>query len=641
MKSLLLILSLIFIVYSTFGQSNSNGLIPDSSYYVFSADLGRISKSMPIKDMNDHKFVQQAVKKITGFNKEDLTLEDIGMDLSGSIYMFLGDRHTFAFYGFSLPLKDQSSFLKNELIPSEFREALKNENVAYNDRQLAFIQGNTFMMLDLNWKNHLFENIVDSIFDANHWERPYRWGGFEDIYSSLKDADTTIEITEEEMEESMEIEEDYEESEEVEETYENPPPEEMHDEYYEEEEDMYQKYERILDSVKESRIPKITENFISSLREGKVLSKTDKNFISTQTQVADGSIYLNPAIMNNNRNSYEYYSYNPFLNGMNKFSKETWQSGYLNFTKTGITIDWNTHGEDRVMNVMKAGMNSKFNTDLLSYIPENTQGFALYNMNGLGAYEAMKESYMPVLDESDNPDYLLASAVWSTIDELVDEEAVFDIYSANMFVTYNGLQEMMLERTTYDYDEETFEYEERTESYKDQIPIMTFGIYTEKAYLLEKYMKAWRAYEDFRMEKIGEYYRFEKGPIGGTPYYIAIINNIILVSNDETLMKNNLDGYGKNAISGERYKTAKSSQAFYANMNMSKLPKDFKTITTNQSERDFFEAMKDKTGNAELVMKGISDNKQTIQLNYTFDGKYKNGAYYLMDIMNTIFESSN
>jgi hypothetical protein len=326
---------------------------------------------------------------------------------------------------------------------------------------------------------------------------------------------------------------------------------------------------------------------------------------------------------------------------MNKFTKETWQSGYLNFTKTGLSIDWNTNGEERLMNVMKAGMNSKFNADLLSYIPERTQGFALYNMNGLGAYEAMKESYMPVLDESDNPDYLFASAIWSTIDELVDEEAVFDIYSANMFVTYNGLQEMMLEKTTYDYDEETFEYEERTESYKDQIPIITCGIHTEKAYLLEKYMKAWQAYDDFEMEKIGDYYRFGKGPIGGTPYYIAIVKNIILISNDEELMKNNLGGYGKNALAGDRYKTAKSSHMFYVNMNMSELPKDLKGLTSNQSDRDFIEAMKDKTGNAELVMKGVSENIQTIQLNYTFDGKYKNGAYYLMDIMNTISESSN
>ena len=633
MKSLFLITILFFIVHFSNGQSSNNGLVPDSSYFVFTADIGRISKSMPIKDMNDYQFIQQMVKEVTGYNKEELTLEEIGMDLSGSIHMFSGIKQSFSFHGFSIPLKDQSSFLKNELVPLEFRTALKNENVAYNERRLAFIHGNTYMMMELNWKDYLFEEVVDSIFDANHWERPYRWGGYED-YQYTESIP---------MEESIEFEqavEEMEEVEEAEEMYEAPPAEESDYDYYEEKEDMYQKYERILDSVMDSRIPKITEAYISSLKEGNVLSKTDKNYASTQTQVADGSIYLNPAIANDNRNNY-YQMQNPLLGGMNRFTKETWQSGYINFTKTGLTVDWNTHGDERFMKVMKAGMNSEFNEDLLSYIPENTQGFALYNMNGLGAYEAMKESYMPVLDESEKPEYLLASAIWSTLDELVDEEAVFDIYSANMFVTYNGLQKMMLERTTYDYDEETFEYEEQTENYEDQVPIMTFGVYTEKAYLMEKYMKAWRAYHDIGMEKIGDYYRFEKGPIGGTPYYIAIIDNIILISNDESLMKNNLKGYGKDAISGDRYKAAKASQSFYANMNMEELPKDFKTLTTNQRERDLFESMKDKTGNAELAMKGITDNKQTIQLNYTFDGKYKNGAYYMMDIMNTIFERTN
>ncbi|MEX2483970.1 MAG: hypothetical protein WED10_05415 [Brumimicrobium sp.] len=645
-------LTFIFLTHTVFCQNKTEVIIPDSTYFVFSADLGRIVKSMPVKDMNEYPFVQQIVRKITGSNKENLAIEDIGVDFSSSIHAFAGLREFYDFTGVSIRLKDKQSFLSNDVVPNDFQQSLKDKGYAFDEYKLALLKNNTFVLIDLKWKLNYFEDITDSIFDANNWERPYRykwndWENYEheeyDYTEEYMDLPPPEEI---EAEEEIIDEENYDEDIEIiveDEAYEEDTSYNYDDEYeayYDsQEEDMYMKYDQILDSVKESHKPKITMSFIRSLEKGESLAKSDQDFESTREQLADGAVYLNSSLMNSRQP--DYYSYNPYLKAVNKFNDQIWQSGYLNFTKTGVTIDWNTHADDKFMKVIEASLSTKVNTDLLAYIPETTQGFGIYNLNGLGAYNEMKETYMPILDDSKNPEYLLASAIWSTIDELVDEEAIFDIYTANMFVTYNGMQKMMLEKTTYDYDEETYEYTEKTENYEEMVPVMSFGIHTEKAYLLEKYMKAWEAYDDFDMEKIDGYYKLEKGPIGGMAYYLAIIDDIILVTNDEDLVKNNLNGYGKNALSGDAYKKAKNSRFIYAKLDMSNFPEDLKPLSPNRNDRKFIDALEDKMGAVELELKEVTENKQTLQMTYSFDGKYKNGAYYMMDLMNTIFEEND
>src|SRR5699024_3899364 len=148
-------------------------------------------------------------------------------------------------------------------------------------------------------------------------------------------------------------------------------------------------------------------------------------------------------------------------------------------------MDWNVRVSDELTEVMKGMSSKRIDKKLLRYIPENTSGVAVYNLDSYSAYEKMKEIYMPKLDKSEDPRALMASAIWSTIDEFIDMEAIASVYPPKMLFSYSGMKEVELTNTSYAYDEETFEYSEKEEKYMETVPMVTFAMANERAYLLE------------------------------------------------------------------------------------------------------------------------------------------------------------
>lgn len=604
----------ILITSITWSQALQN--IPTSAYMVFSADLGRMTKSMSISEMDDYDFIQQLVREFSGSNQEKVSLKDLGIDYRGKIAVYTGTHDAYEYVGTSIDIKDKDLFIANEEIRKEFSTDIKSKGYSETERSIGFLHKKTFTRVEFDWKNRYFRKITDSIFDANKWERPYSFYydyDVEEMEMAIEEAVETIEA------------ETYEEAEVAEEEIQEGQGESIEE-----------KYERIMDSVKTAEKSRLKKEFYSHSSENDGLYATNADFKNTMAIVSDGSLYLDPSKMNDNQD--DIFRYNPMYGYTRELSNNIWQSAHMNMTKEGMNIDWFTHGDEKVMQVSKAAMDRNFNADLIKYIPSYSQGVAAYNLNMLGAYKEVKKLYMPVLDQSEKPEYLLASAIWSTIDEIVDESAVADVYGANMLLTYNGMKEMTLIKTSYDYDEETFEYTEREEEYQDLIPIMTWAISTKKAYLLEKYMKAARAFADEEIVKHEGYYEIKKGPMGGTPFYVAVKEASIIVTNDKSLVQDHLNGYDK-AIDKELEKSIRETRFVYANMNMERMPDDLMTFTTNRSDREFIDAMKDKTGSMELKMSEVTDDYQKVSATFQYAKNYKNGMFYMMDIIDTIMKN--
>ena len=582
---------------------------------VFSADMGRMTKSMTISEMDDYKFIQQLVREFSGSNKENVSLKDLGVDYKGKLAIYTGDHDAYSYVGVAIDIKDKNTFMANEAVRKEFNSDLKSKGYSESGRSIGILNRKSFSRIELNWKDRYFRKITDSIFDANKWERPYNYY-YEGFYEESIYA------------EEMAVEETWEE--EVEEVEETPEQEET--------ESMEEKYERILDSVRVAEKDKLRKDLYEQVSSKEGLAKQSEEFNKTMNVAADGSLFWNPAKMN----AYDddIFRYNPFMSAMYEFSDNVWQSAHMNMTKDGMNVEWFTYGDEKMMSVAKAGMDKKFNNELIKYIPSYSQGVAAYNFNMLGAYEAVKETYMPVLDNSKKPEYLLTSAVWSTIDEIIDESAVAQVYGANMILSYNGMKEMTLTKTTYDYDEETFEYTEREEEYQDLLPIMTWAISTDKAYLLKKYMKASKAYAEEEIVAHEKYYEIKKGPMGGTPFYVVVKPSTIIVTNDKNLVQDNINGYEK-GVSKEIAKAINETKAIYANMDMQQMPDDILKFATNGKDRDFVEAMKDKTGSVEFKMAEVTDSYQKMTALFKYDQNYKNGMFYIMDIIDTLTARDN
>jgi hypothetical protein len=601
------------LLFATLASTQVIQSIPGSAYMVFSADLGRVTKSMSVHEMDDYDFIQQLVREFSGSNKEEVSLKDLGVNYKGKVAVYTGSEEAFSYVGVAIDIKDKATFLSNEVVRKEFSSDLKSKGYSETDRSIGFLNKKTFTRVDLDWENSYFRNITDSIFDANKWERPYSYYYDDYGYEEMPAEVIEVEVESEEALEEAGTEEGQEES-------------------------MEEKYERILDSVKTVEKNKFKKEFYQGIIKGKGLIESNEDFEKTMAVAADGSIYLNPSMMN--RYEGNKFGYNPYMRGMRQFSNNIWQSAHMNMTKEGMNVEWFTHGDEKVMKVTKAGLTGDFNDELIKYVPAYSQGVAAYNLNMLGAYEAVKETYMPVLDQSEKPEYLLASAIWSTIDEVVDESAVSDIYGANMLLSYNGMKEMTLTKTSYDYDEETFEYEEREEQYQDLVPIMTWAISTDKAYLLGKFMKAATAYADEEIVKHENYYEIKKGPMGGTPFYVAIKKEVILVTNEKSLVQDHIDGYDK-GVDKEIAKAIKETRFVYANMDMQQMPDDLLSFTTSKGDRDFIEAMKDKTGSLEFKMAEVTDDYQKVTATFRYSKNYKNGMFYLMDIIDTLMSQGD
>src|SRR5690554_7964154 len=97
---------------------------------------------------------------------------------------------------------------------------------------------------------------------------------------------------------------------------------------------------------------------------------------------------------------------------------------------------------------MNAAASGKLNKKLLKYIPDYAQGFAIYNINSFGAYEQLKETYLPILDASEDGRELLGAAIWSTIDEFINMEAITSLYPPQLLMTYGGLKEVELNKVS-------------------------------------------------------------------------------------------------------------------------------------------------------------------------------------------------
>lgn len=598
--------------------SQVSQLIPSDAGLMFSVDLGRLTKSMSINEMDDYTFIQEFVRDFSGSNQEGVSLKDLGVDLNGSFVVFAGEREAFSYMGMGADVKNKSEFMANEKIRRNMAEDLKSQGYYQSDRQLALLNKKTFSSIEIDWNSRYFRTITDSIFDANKWERPYDYFyDYEEFAESLEMIEMAVEEIEdiEETEEIVEVEV-AEEATEIEETM--------------EEESMYDKYERILDSVRTAEKEILMKEFYQEIIEGDGLISTDNRAQKVMNESSDASFFMDPERMN--RKSYAFYDYNPMMDQLMRLSDNVWQSAHLTMTKEGMTIDWMTHGDEKVMKVAKAGLDQSFDSDLIKYVPSYSQGVIAYNFNMFGAYNVIKETYMPILDKSEDPDLLLTSAIWSTIDEIVDEKTVTDIYGANMLLSFNGMKEMTLTKTTYDYDEETFEYTERKEEYQDLLPVMTWAISTDKAYLLEKYMKAAHAYANEEIIKHEGYYEVIDGPMGGTPFYLVIKEEMIIVTNDKNLVQDHLEGYSK-GLDKERQKALKEAKFIYAQLDMEQMPKQMLNYVTSRKDRQLLEALEDKTGEMEISFAEINDDYQKISASFKYDRGYKNGIFYLMDVI--------
>lgn len=626
---------LLIIGHSSVGQNATLSYIPDSCSYVVNFDLARITTTIAVDEADKFEFIKTITENYLQLNPKAVSLKNVGINYSGHAAFFSGATQANSFSGTIVPIHDEKLFINKTVGDNLIRQALLKSGVFVEGPKMYLIHDGFFIAATVTAAEQLAFNVADSLFDANGWEKPFRWDFWSEGGFDFEESE--VFIKEEEYIEESPIEEEIYEEEVVEEVIEEESEEITVDELMEEviefTDDL--RYYEIKDSILFVLSEKQALHFSEVLKSRKnKLLENSKHFRKAMSRASDVTLFLNTTSVYAN-NTYPYsVRRNPFLTGLDSYLQNTWQAGYMNFTSTGMTIDWLNHVGEKMTKVVTAMSKSKIDKKLLNYIPASTNGFMVLNMNTQSAYNEAKKIYLPMLDQSEDPNMMLASAIWSLIDEIIDEEALFDLYYSKAFVSYNGIRDMVVQKTTYDYDEETFEYEERQETGIERIPAITFGMATTRGYLVTKFMNAMAAQENGAVTKEEGYYKMKSGPIPGVTFYLMVQGDIIILTNEQDIIRNNSKGYGKNALSGTQAKKAGNAKLMYAHVNLENLPQELTELITNPSDRKFIRALSEKPGYIALEMGDMGKSSYALKATYTYHGKQKSGAHYLMEVLN-------
>lgn len=633
---------LLFLILSAsvHAQNKTLNHVPDSCSYVINFDLKRITSNISLEEADGFQFIKTITENYLQLDPKTVSLKNIGVDYLGHAAFFSGGTKLNNFTGTIIPIKDETLFIKQTVSDNVIRQALLKTGSFVKGQQVYLVHDGFFIATTVSATEQLAFGVTDSLFDANGWEKPFSWDSWmeEDItWDEVELLDATEEIMEEN---SFDLDEFIEEDAAVNESPVDVSEEELEftDEEFTERFDYFSddsRYYEIKDSILAILSEQQAQLFSVHLKSTtKKLIQSNKYFKQSMNRASDVTIFISSASIGST-NAYPYsLRRNPFFVELESYLQNTWQAGYLNFTSTGMTVDWLNHTGEKMTKVVSAMSKSKFDKKLLHYIPANSNAFVVINMNTKAAYDEAKKIYLPMLDQSKDPDMILASAIWSLLDEIIKEEALFDIYFSKAFVSFNGIRDMVVQKTTYDYDPETFEPEEREETDIQKIPALTFGLSTSRSYLVTKFMNAMAAQGNGAVKKESDYFKLKYGPIPGVTFYLLVRGDIVILTNEQDLVRNNPNGYGKSALGGLQAKKAEKTKMIYAHMDMDDFPEALKDLVTNPGDKKFIKALSDNSGEMEIAFGEIQKDYYSFKATYTFHGKHKSGIHYLMSVLN-------
>jgi len=612
----------VFVACCTLASAQKGSIqLPVEASVVGMINLDRLTTKVSVEEMEQYDFVTNLLKEITGAGEPITKLENTGINFQTPFTFFYGQSHGGDYTGASFHLKDSKAFYRAQNRIQLDEIALERDGKYVNDEVIWLKNKDEVRVMMLEPNAYAINQKADSISFARGWEIPYDYWE-ESVEAPIEDWD---------YEEEAEFYGEEIEPVQDEETY-----------AYEEEQNetrmWHERYASLKDSLRNDMQKKMQLQFLQkdafqSLKNNKEYSE----FSKALEEPHDMTLFVN---LNTLDNDYSYYknTYDEFLETLMDQGKQIYQ---LDFTKEGIQIGMKSVMSEKRMEVFTAASNQKVNKELLSYIPAKNHGFMVSGLNSSEAYNKVKELFLPTLEESKEGEKLLIAAVWKMMDALVDESALFGMIPSNTVFSFNGMHEMEVEKVSFDYDEDTFEYTEVVTTEIQTLPSFTVAVHAPRGDLIENFFLALDALEGEAVKKEGNYYRLKDGPVRGIPFYVAFVNEIVIFTNEEDVVRNHLNGYGNKSLANADLKKIANSPMMYGKMDWEQLPEELKPLMGSSSERKMLDVLSDKTGVFEMTTGEMTENSFSMNVSYAFHGKYKNGAHYFLELIKSLEESDD
>jgi hypothetical protein len=600
----------------SFGQS-SDDLIPKEAVTVLGINNTSLLKKISMDSLIQYEFMEEVQAEMFDGSADNKTLKDAGFDFGQKLHVFNGKTSNYEVSGFSFGISNLKDLL---LVFDDFDKVKSPINgIDYYNSYFnhLIIKGKSGLVLRVDPSYEKIKHVTDSI-----WIKRGNGYFFDD--KDKKAENEGDDETEEPIGKILKNEELEADDSEVKLNA----------------KDLINKtYWELKDSVTNDLQVKYLQNILVEIFEKNIhLKSQDSKFATQLTHESEGIFYMDNS--RNLQNAKGLWYFQTMFPELFKDIKTLYSGNivvgdiYLKDNSIEFKLQAN-YGED--LGKIYAKLNStKFDKNVLRYIHEDCAGFFTYNINLKEGYRQAYDIIIPLLSKQKDPRVTSNVLKAELLNEFVNLDALFDTYQGSMFGTFNGVKKVKTKRIEFSYDEKTFEYSEKEIIGEEEMPMFTVGFSTGRADIPEKILN-YMGKMTTRFKKTDNYWKIDDAIFNSIPVYVINRNGLLVITNDESLAIEHLDGYGKNAISGKKAKNAKKSKFMYSYFNigevLSKIPKQVFTVKQNK----VLDSMRGKEGYIEMTTLKTSSSYTDFEINYYFQGKYTDSGKYLLDLINSAY----
>ncbi len=600
----------------SFGQS-SDDLIPKEAVTVLGINNTSLLKKISMDSLIQYEFMEEVQSEMFDGSADNKTLKDAGFDFGQKLHIFNGKTSNYEVSGFSFGISNLKDLL---LVFDDFDKVKSPINgIDYYNSYFnhLIIKGKSGLVLRVDPSYEKIKHVTDSI-----WIKRGNGYFFDD-----KDK-------------KAENEGDDEAEEPIGKILKNGELEADDSEVKLNAKDLINKtYWELKDSVTNDLQVKYLQNILVEIFEKNIhLKSQDSKFATQLTHESEGIFYMDNS--RNLQNAKGLWYFQTMFPELFKDIKTLYSGNivvgdiYLKDNSIEFKLQAN-YGED--LGKIYAKLNStKFDKNVLRYIHEDCAGFFTYNINLKEGYRQAYDIIIPLLSKQKDPRVTSNVLKAELLNEFVNLDALFDTYQGSMFGTFNGVKKVKTKRIEFTYDEKTFEYSEKEIIGEEEMPMFTVGFSTGRADIPEKILN-YMGKMTTRFKKTDNYWKIDDAIFNSIPVYVINRNGLLVITNDESIAIEHLDGYGNQALSGKKAKNAKRSKFMYSYFNigevLSKIPKQVFTAKQNK----VLDSMRGKEGYIEMTTLKTSSSYTDFEINYYFQGKYTDSGKYLLDLINSAY----
>lgn len=613
---ILIILSLFISLAGSFLSQKSEDFIPKDASTVFSLNNISLLQKVSLDDLVKYEFMAEIHQELFDGSTSGKTLKESGIDFDQKLNIFYGQSKEFEVSGFTFGIKDKaqlftvfddfdkrdSPFESVELYTSYFNNLIISGQVGVLIRVDAVEQA-VIIKTDSIWRSR------GNLYIPTNY--------YEDFDFRETDLEEEIYDVEEEIEAIEDDENDF----------------------IDQDSDLDRKnYLELKDSVMFAmQDNKMNDLFVDLFVNGKNLKKADNKFAAQLTHNSEGIFYLdNSRNLQKSQGLWQLESMFPaLLNDIQNLYMGNKIVGDLYLKENSIEIDFTANYGENLGSIYKELNSSKFDKKVLQYIHKDNLAYFTYNVNLRQAYEKTFEIVMPMLRAEESPQLAINVLLVDLLNEFVNKDALFGTYKGSMFGTYNGIKKVHVTKIEYQYDED-FNYSEVEVKSLEDMPVFTVGFSTVRHDIPEKILtQIGKMNSDIL--NLGDYWKIENALFESVPLYIINKNGLFILTNDDQLIEDHLNGYGKDKLSKADIKKTKKSGFMYAQIDWASTIDEFPKEIFTKKQNEVLDAMRGKTGNMVLTSSKTTIESTNFKLKYDFEGEYSNAGQYILDIVNSLY----